>query len=59
MMGTKVRLFEALDQVCLEDLVPTDHFYRHVERKLDRSFMRDLVRTCYAAGGRPGVVGVC
>jgi transposase len=55
MMGTKVRLFEALEQVCLEDLVPKDHFYRHVDRKLDLSFVRDLVRACYAAGGRPSV----
>lgn len=31
MMGTKVRQFGALDSVTLEDLVPKDHFYRHVE----------------------------
>src|SRR4028118_1215635 len=55
MMGRKVRLFRPLEQVCLEDLVPKDHFYRHVERKLDLSFVRDLVRTCYAAGGRPSI----
>ena len=35
MMGRKARLFRPLEQVCLEDLVPKDHFYRHVERKLD------------------------
>src|ERR671932_2837211 len=55
MMGTKIRLFEALEQVCLEDLVPKNHFYRHVDQKLDLSFVRDLVRTCYAASGRPSV----
>ena len=55
MMGTKVRLFEALEQVCLDDLVPKDTFYRRVDRMLDLSFVRDLVRSCYAAGGRPSV----
>ena len=33
-----------LDQpiaVSLEDLVPWDHFYRHVEAKLDLGFVRD------------------
>jgi transposase len=32
-----------------------DHFYRHLERVLDLSFVRDLVQDCYAAGGRPSV----
>ncbi len=53
MMGTKVRMFGPLQQVSLEDLVPKDHFYRHAEHKLNLSFVRDLVRPCYAAGGRP------
>jgi hypothetical protein len=26
--------------VSLEDLVPADHFYRHLEAKLDLSFVR-------------------
>ncbi len=55
MMGTKVRLFGPLEQVSLEDLVPTDHFYRHLERTLDLTFVRDLVQPYYAAGGRPSV----
>jgi hypothetical protein len=36
-----------LDQpiaVSLEDLVPQDYFYRHLEATLDLSFVRDLVR---------------
>jgi transposase len=55
MMGTKVRCFGPLDNVCLEDLVPQEHFYRHVERTLDLSFVRDLVKSCYASIGRPSV----
>lgn len=55
MMGIKARLFESLEQVCLENLVPKHNFYRHVDGKLDLSFVRELVRPCYATGGRPSV----
>src|SRR4051794_7411442 len=55
MMGTKVRRFEPLTMVTLEQLVPKDHFYRHVERTLDLSFVRELVSSCYASIGRPSV----
>lgn len=55
MMGRKIRLFRPLEKVWLEDLVPPNHFYRHVERKLDLSFVRDFVRECYAPIGRPSV----
>jgi transposase len=41
--------------VCLEDLVPADHFYRHLDRVLDLAFVRDLVRDAYAPVGRPSV----
>jgi hypothetical protein len=53
MMGTKLRLFGPLNQVTLEDLVPTHSFYRHVDRVLDLTFVRDLVTPCYAPIGRP------
>ena len=39
----------------LDDLVPPGHFYRHLEAALDLSFVRELVRDRYAAGGRPSV----
>ena len=55
MMGRKVRAFSALVNVSLEDLVPKDHFYRHVERTLDLAFVRELVKDCYAPIGRPSV----
>ena len=44
MMGTKARIFGPIPNVSLEDLVPPDHFYRHVERTLDLTFVRDLVK---------------
>src|SRR3954463_14649400 len=41
--------------VSLDDLVPSDHFYRHLERTLDLGFVRDLVRRTYADIGRPSI----
>ena len=47
MLGTKERAFAPLCNLSLESLVPADHFYRHVEGKLDLIFVRDLVRATY------------
>src|SRR5919205_1471252 len=55
MMGSKERAFGPLPSVTLEALVPADHFYRHLERTLDLSFVRDLVRDAYADSGRPSI----
>jgi transposase len=55
MMGTKVRCFAPLVNVSLEELVPQDQFYRQLERTLDLSFVRDLVKETYAHGGRPSI----
>ena len=47
-----------LDQpiaVSLEDLVPANHFYRHLEAKLDLGFVREWVRELYAERGRPSI----
>ncbi|MGH2618096.1 MAG: transposase, partial [Thermomicrobiales bacterium] len=47
-----------LDQpiaVSLEDLVPVNHFYRHLEAKLDLSFVRQWVHDLYAERGRPSI----
>ena len=41
--------------ISLESAMPQDHFYRHLERALDLSFVRDLVADCYAAAGRPSI----
>src|SRR4051794_6153355 len=55
MMGTKDRVFALLPPVTLEDLVPPNHFYRHLERSLDLSCVRGLVREAYADSGRPSI----
>lgn len=55
MMGYKVRRFGPIGNLTLEELVPGDHFYRHLEKNLDLTFVRDLVRTRYAALGRPSI----
>jgi transposase len=55
MMGTKIRNFAPLPDLSLEELVPKDNFYRCLDATLDLSFVRDLVRDCYASSGRPSV----
>jgi len=51
----KLRLLDQPVPVSLEELVPADHFYRHLDAKLDLSFVRTWVQDCYAAGGRPSI----
>jgi hypothetical protein len=59
MMGCKARVFLPVPAVSLEELVPADHFSRHLDRVLDLAFVRELVRDlvqeCYAVAGRPSV----
>jgi transposase len=55
MMGTKERHFAPLINVSVEQLVPQDHFYRHLERTLDLSFVREFVQKTYAHSGRPSI----
>jgi transposase len=55
MMGSKERRFAPLIHVSVEELVPQDHFYRHLERTLDLSFVREFVQQTYASGGRPSI----
>src|SRR3712207_5482470 len=53
--STKQRDFSSLQGVSLEELVPEDNFYRRLQRTLDLSFVRDLVKDRYASSGRPSV----
>ncbi len=55
MMGSKERHFAPLINVSLEELVPADHFYRHLERALDLTFVREFVHETYAGGGRSSI----
>ena len=55
MMGMKERHFASLINVSVEELVPQDHFYRHLERTLDLSFVREFVQQIYADKGRPSI----
>ncbi|HEX2513869.1 MAG TPA: IS1182 family transposase, partial [Chloroflexota bacterium] len=55
MMGLKARAVTARHTVSLEDLVPADDFYRHLDRVLDLAFVRDLVRDTYAPAGRRSI----
>jgi transposase len=42
-------------RVSLNELVPANHFYRHLERTLDLTFVRILVQETYAGIGRPSI----
>ena len=55
MLGMKERSSAPLINVPLEALVPQDHYYRHLERTLDLSFVRKFVQQTYASGGRPSI----
>src|SRR5438874_12299433 len=55
MMGTKARDFAPMINVSLEDLVPQDHFYRHLDRTLDLAFVREFVQESYSVAGRPSI----
>src|SRR5919107_656747 len=56
MLGhAKPRRLDEPIAVSLEDLVPADNFYRHLEATLDLSFVRDWTRELYAALGRPSI----
>jgi len=55
MMGYKVRNLKTFTSFSLETLVPEDNFYRQVEKCIDLSFVRDLVRHLYSAFGRPSI----
>jgi transposase len=55
MMGSKARIFRPITVVSLEELVPANHFYRQLDRVVDLSFVRDLVKETYAERGRPSI----
>jgi len=42
MMGTKARLFTPIAVLSLDELLPANHFYRHLDRVVDLSFVRGL-----------------
>jgi transposase len=51
----KPRRLDAPIAVSLEDLVPADNFYRHLEATLDLRFVREWTRELYAERGRPSI----
>lgn len=55
MLGQKPRVFQPHSEVCLDDLVPQDNFFRQVEGCLDLDFVRDLVCDLYSDTGRPSI----
>jgi transposase len=51
----KLRCLDRPVTVSLEDLVPANHCYRHLDAKLDLSFVREWAEECYAERGRPSI----
>ena len=51
----KPRRLDAPIAVSLEDLIPRDNFYRHLEATLDLGFVREWARELYAERGRPSI----
>ncbi len=51
----KARDLDRLVLMSVESSVPQGHFYRHLHRTLDLSFVRDLVADRYAVAGRPSI----
>ena len=41
--------------ISLDAVVPHNHFYRHLHRVLNLSFVRALAADCYATSGRPSI----
>jgi transposase len=56
MLGpAKLRRLDEPIAVSLDDLVRPNNFYRHLEAKLDLSFVRDWTQGLYADRGRPSI----
>lgn len=55
MLRVKERAFAPLGNLSLEALVPSDHFYRHLDAKLELSLVRAWVKALYAERGRPAI----
>jgi transposase len=51
----KLRSADRPVTVSLEELVPADNFYRHLDAHVDLSFVREWVHDCYAERGRPSI----
>jgi hypothetical protein len=52
----KLRRLDEPIAVSLEDLIPADHFYRHLEAKVDLSFVREWVVELSAERDRPPIL---
>src|SRR5215207_2456106 len=56
MLGpAKPRRFDEPIAISLEEVVPLNNFYRHLEAALDLGFVREWVREMYGERGRPSI----
>lgn len=56
MLGQKMKCFKEQIAISLNDLVPPNNFYRHLEAKLDLTFVREFVKETYSTSmGRASI----
>ena len=56
MLRDRPQTLSELEFVCIDELVPSDHLLRKVDRHIDFSFIHDLVKDLYCANnGRPAL----
>ena len=55
MLKVKERNFKPQVQVHLEELVPSNNFYRELEAKVDLSFVREWTSSYYSKMGRGSI----
>lgn len=46
---------EAVEIVCIDDLVPKDHLLRKIDKAVDFSYLYTIVEGLYSEKGRPSV----
>jgi transposase len=56
MLNTRPQTQSSMEFVCIDELVPSDHLLRKVDKHIDFSFIHDLVKDLYCAdNGRPAL----
>jgi len=55
MIGKKVREFKTHKNLSLDELVPENNFYRHLEDCINLEFVRTMVEDLYSHIGRPSI----
>ena len=56
MLNSRPKTQSSLEFVCIDELVPSDHLLRKIDKQIDFSFIHDLVKDLYCQNnGRPAL----